>query len=232
MGKFDGILICTDLDGTLYKKDKTVSQKNKDAIEYFKSEGGYFSFITGRLPYYSMNAFNEAMPNVPFGCINGGGLYDGFAKEYIWTTPISQNVFELVAFIDKSFSDIGIQACAFDKTYFVRENEAAANFRKITGLYNHVKKYDEIDEPIAKIIFSNEDDEVILAVEKALKSHPLADSFSFIRSEKALFEILPKGVDKGLALKKLTEHLKVDISKTLTIGEMGRCRCQCIKGGA
>ena len=34
MGKFDGILICTDLDGTLYKNDKTISDKNKEAIEY------------------------------------------------------------------------------------------------------------------------------------------------------------------------------------------------------
>ena len=51
MGKFDGILICTDLDGTLYKNDKTISEKNKAAIEYFKREGGSFTFVTGRLPY-------------------------------------------------------------------------------------------------------------------------------------------------------------------------------------
>ena len=44
MGKFDGILICTDLDGTLYKNDKTISEENKEAIEYFKREGGYFTF--------------------------------------------------------------------------------------------------------------------------------------------------------------------------------------------
>ena len=50
MGKFDGILICTDLDGTLYRNDKTVSKENREAIEYFKNEGGYFTFITGRMP--------------------------------------------------------------------------------------------------------------------------------------------------------------------------------------
>ena len=52
MGKFDNILICTDLDGTLFRNDKSISQRNVDAIEYFKSEGGYFTFITGRMPYY------------------------------------------------------------------------------------------------------------------------------------------------------------------------------------
>ena len=27
MGKFDGMLICTDLDGTLLKNDKTISKE-------------------------------------------------------------------------------------------------------------------------------------------------------------------------------------------------------------
>ena len=32
MGKFDGMLICTDLDGTLLRKDKSVSRENMIAI--------------------------------------------------------------------------------------------------------------------------------------------------------------------------------------------------------
>ena len=60
MGKFDGYLICTDLDGTLYRNDKTVSAENREAIEYFKREGGYFTFVTGRMPYYSWTAYDAA----------------------------------------------------------------------------------------------------------------------------------------------------------------------------
>ena len=33
MGKFDGILLWTDLDGTLFRDDKTVSDENIEAIE-------------------------------------------------------------------------------------------------------------------------------------------------------------------------------------------------------
>ena len=79
MGKFDGILICTDLDGTLYNSDResrTISKENLNAIEYFKSEGGYFTIVTGRMPCFSDEAYNAVKPNCPFGCINGGGLYD------------------------------------------------------------------------------------------------------------------------------------------------------------
>ena len=42
---FEGVMICTDLDGTLYRNDKTVSPENRAAIEYFKREGGKLSHL-------------------------------------------------------------------------------------------------------------------------------------------------------------------------------------------
>ena len=47
MGKYDGYLICSDFDGTIYI-DQKISQENIDAIAYFQSEGGYFTFASGR----------------------------------------------------------------------------------------------------------------------------------------------------------------------------------------
>ena len=52
-------LIVCDLDGTLLSTNKTISDKNIEALEYFKREGGYFTFITGRLPYYATDAYNS-----------------------------------------------------------------------------------------------------------------------------------------------------------------------------
>ena len=66
MKKFEGMLFCTDLDGTLYNDEKTVSKQNLDAIEYFKSEGGLFTFITGRVPATSKNICNTIHPNAPY----------------------------------------------------------------------------------------------------------------------------------------------------------------------
>ena len=219
MGRFDGILICTDLDGTLYKNDKTISEKNKEAIEYFKSEGGRFTFITGRLPYYSMDAYASVRPNVPFGCVNGGGLYDGKTGRYIFTKELSSEVIELVRYIDEMFSGIGIQLCCFDRTYFLRENNITVHFRAVTGVPNLVWNYNDEIEPIAKIIFCSENEEKIVGIQKALAEHPKSDGFDFIRSERTLFEILPKGVNKGLALQKLAEKLGIDIERTIAIGD-------------
>ena len=219
MGKFDGILICTDLDGTLYKKDKTISQENKDAIEYFKREGGYFTFVTGRMPYYSTEAYNAAKPNVAFGCVNGGGLYDGEKKEYVSTCELPHTVMELVEYIDGRFDSVGIQVCCFDKTYFAKENDTTVRFREITKLPPLFCNYRDVKEPIGKIIFCSNSNDEILAIEKTLKAHPRANEFDFVRSEKSLFEILPKGVNKGLAIEKLVKHLNIDVKNTVAIGD-------------
>ena len=219
MGKFDGILICTDLDGTLYRNDKTISDENKAAVEYFKSEGGLFTFITGRMPNYSEDAYKAASPNVPFGCINGGGVYDGEAKKYVWTREMPREVFELVDYVSENFPNVGIQVCTFDKTYFSKETPVMEVFRKITGLPNITRAYREVDEPIAKIIFVSGDEAEMREMANALRSHPMADEFVFTRSERVLFEILPKGVNKGLALEKLVEYLGIDPNKTVAIGD-------------
>ena len=135
MGKFDGIIICTDLDGTLYSSDKTVSKENREAIEYFKNEGGAFTFITGRMPNYSMNAYNAARPNVPFGCVNGGGVYDAVNEKYLWTHGgMNREVLELVRYVDDNFPTVGIQTVTFDTTYFSKHNPVIDYFVAVTGL--------------------------------------------------------------------------------------------------
>lgn len=219
MGKFDGMLICTDLDGTLFKKDKTISPENLKAIEYFKSEGGYFTFITGRMPFFSKYAFDMIKPNAPFGCINGGGLFDGEKGDYVWKEAISDKALELVRYVDERMEDIGIQANTFYKTYFCRENDAMKKFRELTGVENHVCHYMEVKEPVAKYLFGSKDDNVIERVKKLLDEHPLADEFDFIRSEKTLYEILPKGIGKGTAIKNLCDYLNLDVKNTIAIGD-------------
>lgn len=219
MGRFDGILICTDLDGTLLKNDSTISDENVAAIEYFKQEGGCFTFVTGRMPFFVSDIYNRIKPNAPFGCVNGGGLFDHVAQKYIWTAEMSDEVLELVTLIDERFPKIAIQVNTFEHTYFCTENHIMQWFRQKTGLPNLVKGYREIDEPIAKIVLGGEDDDGLLEMEAVLKTHPVFEKFDFIRSEKNFFEILPKGIEKGVSIVKLADFLNIDIQKTIAIGD-------------
>lgn len=219
MGKFDGILICTDLDGTLFKNDKTISKENLDAIEYFKSEGGYFTFITGRMPFFSHDAINIVKPNCPFGCINGAGVYDHKKNEYVWKTPIPPEALTLAKYAEAEVEGIGIQVNTFDNIYFTQDNEAMKWFRKVTGVPDLKLDFDEIPLPIAKIVFADMDEKKLNKLEKLLTSHPEAYKYDFICSEARLFEILPKGINKGVAINKLSEILNIDIKNIIAIGD-------------
>lgn len=219
MGKFDGMLICTDLDGTLLKNDKAISRENLEAIEYFKQQGGYFTFVTGRMPFFVSYVLDAVKPNAPFGCVNGAGLFDPAAGAYLWTAVMPEHVTELIRHIDNHFHDIGIQVNTFYKTYFCRENQTMVNFRKATKLENLVCDYTEVKEPVAKILFGSEEEETIQGIAEMLKAHPLANEFDFIRSEKTLYEILPKGISKGTSIAKLRDFLKLDAKKTVAIGD-------------
>ena len=212
-------VIVFDLDGTVFKNDKTISKENTEAIEYFKKEGGYFTFVTGRMPYYVSYARDCIKPNAPIGCANGGGLYDTVKNEYVRKQALPKDVTELVAHIDRNLPNIGIQVSGLYKSYFYKDNDAMIRFRNISGLENIVCHYKDVPEEYGKIIFSSSVNEEILELEKMLKSYPRADEFDFIRSEKTLFEILPKGVSKGTSIAKLCEYLNIDIKKSIGIGD-------------
>ncbi len=219
MKKFDGMLFLTDLDGTLLKEDGTISKENIEAIEYFKKEGGKFTYVTGRMPFFTHHVYEKINPNIAFGCINGGGLYDHRKQEYIWKKELSKNVVELLECVDKNLPHIGIQVNTFSKIYFAKDNSVMEVFRERTGAPNYVCDYHNVNEPLAKIIFGCETEEDIEKTKDLLNSHKLADSFDFIRSEKTLYEILPKGSGKGTALKKLIEIFGLDREKTIAIGD-------------
>lgn len=217
--KFEGMLFCTDLDGTLYTNDKRVSRENLDAIEYFRSEGGIFTFITGRVPLTSGEALGIIRPNAPYGCINGGGIYDPRTDEYLWKLALDEDAMELVRAVDEQLPDVGIQLNTERCIYFNKDNSTMVRFRKITGVPDIRCHYDEVEEPVLKVVFGHDDPEKIDALRELLTSHPLADRFDFIHSERRLFEILPKGASKGDALMKMCELMGIDKKKTVAIGD-------------
>ena len=219
MGKFDGILICTDLDGTLLRNDKSISAENHDAIEYFKREGGYFTFVTGRMYFTASMLYDRIKPNAPVGCINGGGIYDYVKGEYLWSMTLPYDVNELVDAVYNAVPSAGIQMNALDKIHFCRDNDAMRDFRRRTGAPFIEGNHMTIDVPVAKVVFGDGDEANILKIAEVLNNHPRSAEFDYIRSERTLYEILPKGSSKGNLLPRLAAILGVDMARTVAVGD-------------
>ena len=48
MGKFDGVLLVSDFDDTLYDSHCQVPRRNLEALDRFLAQGGRFTVATGR----------------------------------------------------------------------------------------------------------------------------------------------------------------------------------------
>ena len=219
MKEFEGILITTDLDETLLSDDKTISKENLDAIEYFKENGGKFTFITGRPVVIVGDLYNTVKPNAPIGCFNGGGIYDMVKGEYLWMVELSREALELVEHVDKVFPEMSIQICGFKNSYFCKMNPSMINHLKTGGFPDIRCHYNEVQEPIAKVLFADEKEENLFKLRDILNAHPKAYKYDFIRSHAEYYEILPKGMSKGLLVTKLAEILGIDKSKTIAVGD-------------
>lgn len=75
MGKFDGILLCSDFDGTFARGGVPI-EANMKAIKYFKENGGMFAIASGRDHPFLENVFGDYKFGVPMICFNGAVIYD------------------------------------------------------------------------------------------------------------------------------------------------------------
>jgi Cof subfamily protein (haloacid dehalogenase superfamily) len=166
-----------------------------------------------------MSICNNIKPNAPFGCINGGGVYDPIQKKYLWYDRLPDEVNELISCVDANLPEIGIQFNTLSDIYFNKDNPAMQEFRDITGVDNIYCAYEDLCEPLLKIVFAHHDEKQITSLKELLDKHPKAKNYDFIRSEKTLYEILPKGVNKGTVLLKLAELLDINIKKTVAVGD-------------
>ena len=75
MGKYKGILLLTDFDGTLYT-GREIPQNNIDAIKRFCAEGGLFGFSSGRTYRYFDEWEHLVKANTFISSVNGTVIYD------------------------------------------------------------------------------------------------------------------------------------------------------------
>ncbi len=219
MKRFDGILLCTDLDGTLFRSDKSVSSENLDAIRRFQEKGGRFTFITGRAPSAARGVWETVRPNAAIGCFNGGGVYDYESEDFLRLTELPEQYLSLVSFVDRELPEIAIQINGAKHVYLNKTNEAMRSFYRVTGIQRVECHYTEVHDRVAKVIFLHEENAALERLAERLKTHPLYEKFDYIRSEKTIYEILPKGVSKGSALSQLSEIYGIDPRRTVAVGD-------------
>lgn len=218
MGKFDGILLGTDLDGTLLASRTVVSKENIEAINYFKNEGGKFTFVTGRVPKGASLVQKWVQPNMPIVVFNGAGVYDFEAEKLLWGTYLGDDAKKVVEYVQKRTPNLGLVVCTDEKTYFPELNEWVDKYYKMENIPLDTTPWKEIKDEWKKALFVVKSDYMHIVID-AVNESGYKDDFDFVRSCENYYEILPKGATKGTGLKKLCEITGIAQDKTIAIGD-------------
>ena len=169
MGRFDGILICSDVDGTLAAGTQ-VSQRNLDAIRYFQSEGGLFTLSTGRSAGYE-KTFSFRL-NAPMITENGARVYDPESQKTLRTVPLEESG-ALLAWLDRpplQVEGFRCSLCYPDGRVHLASGAVAEAFASRSG-----------DELLKVVCAGFQDGEEALVFQSLARS-TFADLYSVVRS--------------------------------------------------
>ena len=207
MGKFDGILIMSDYDGTLSTREGRISAKNREAIEYFEREGGIFCISSGRQPNYIADLGKQVPLNGWCIAINGTVICTPDGKESIFKAPFKREI--MVDFIKKVCKNCPerdhIRVVELEKTQhilpFEDEDKIIASMSGPFYKFLCVTPAEHSDEYLQKI--------------GALAGKDFYVSRSWING----IEIQPSGTTKGDAIARLKELYGGKIHTVIAVGD-------------
>lgn len=218
MAKFDGLLLCTDLDDTLLTDDKRVSEENIAALQYFMENGGLFTFATGRVPEGARLMLQYIVPNAPMVCFNGGAIYDYASEKFIWQAELNDRAEGAIAYVEKNFPPAGIEVCTDSQVYFCRVNRIVEEHKRMENFPDNDRDYHDIHETWRKVMFMVEEKD-IEPLKNVIAESPYADDFTYMRSSPWYYELLPKGATKGAGMLRLAKLLGIRPENTIGMGD-------------
>lgn len=217
--KFDGILLCTDIDSTLTEHENKISKDNLDAIEYFIRNGGTFTVATGRTPLTIPEILDEYI-SVPVICQNGA-LFDIHTQKYISYKALDEKAIEIAKEIQTKFPTSGIECFRLYDIAFVKNNKATLRHIETEDILcaTHLDcSLDEVEGPILKILFAQENEETDIIAE-TYKNSQYQQEYHLVKSHMWYYEIIRKDVSKGDALKQLCELAGFELKNVVAAGD-------------
>ena len=217
MGKFDGILLCTDLDGTLLTDNRSVSDEDRKAIKYFMKNGGKYTFATGRIPREAEQIRIFIEPNAPMISMNGAAIYDFKMRKFLQKLTLGANASEVIEYVEENFPQAGIEVSTANSVYYCKSNYISEKHRVQACFPDICCNFHDITEKIMRVIFMVDTREIDTLKNKIYKAG-FADKFTFFQSGSQYYELLPHGASKGMGLKMLKKITGAKIS--IGIGDM------------
>lgn len=196
--KYEGILLCTDYDGTLFYNG--VHPRNLEAIREFTAGGGRFTLATGRANYEVRENDMPVKPNAPMLCMIGSRIWDFTEQKSLGDFTMDGSEADVIRKIYvhlRENSEVLLDDASVyraDKPYlFTNHTDAAIEEGacRIDGAY--------------KVVFWLKDNYTPRLFEEVREI--CGDTCNLCSNREDILEITTRGVHKGSAVLKLKEIL-------------------------
>lgn len=220
--------IFSDFDGTLCEVPP-VSNKNIQAIQDYINQGGKFFISTGRLfqsiyPHYlSLNIQSDYIITS-----QGAEVIDlknnKIEKRFCMDEDFVKKASDFILSKIKKYPKLEALMYINDECYFMNNNpEYVEEFCKILkvkdnrincSLYEYVKKTGAYPTKLL-VLLENKELELFLKEAKLFFN----ESANLCKSRDFLLEIMPKGIDKGQAVKYVCEKCDIMLEDVICVGD-------------
>jgi len=207
-------MVVSDLDGTLLSEDHRLTDEVVDAIRQFTSQGGKFTFATGR-PLLTVRSVVERLdPDLPFILCNGAVIAD---RNRIWEKSLL-SLSGLEGLLREADSR-GLTVLLFydHEVRIMRRTPDAEAFeiKEETRCVLAERNRDRWLE-VQKIILMGD-----IETSKSLwhkHAEGFREQYSVFQSEHNFWEIMPANQSKGAALRRLMNFMNLRPQEVLAIG--------------
>ena len=212
-------LIATDLDGTLLRDDKTISDRNVQAIRSAIEQGIIVVIASARPPRAVKPFYEKLQLNTVQVNYNGAAHYDMVRGKFVKHLPLDAAfVREIVDVAREVDSEVCVSLEVLDKWYTDRIDDTLPVETSKHFSPDKLAHLDELfEEPVTKLM--------LLAPKKRLeKVHDIVrkqfgNSIAIHMSDEHLIQIVDPSVDKEHSLKEVAAHYHIARENVMAIGD-------------
>lgn len=199
-GKFSGIYMASDLDGTLCCGTE-ICRENIEAIRYFTANGGLFSVCTGRKPSYVERLYDTVRPNTYVIGLNGGIITHPLTHAVLYRGYLRPGIERI---LDRIFTDRDY----FDTMHVYWGDGSDSVFSP--GEYIAARERFR-RERIHKVVLIAATETQVHAAKQRLSAYNNRE-YSMVSSWPLSLEIFDRESDKGHAIRRVKERESVRLA--------------------
>lgn len=209
--------IISDIDGTLLNKKLEYTPRLVAAIKDAEAQGVIFTLATGRMYSSAKNAVAGLDIKSPIICYNGAYIREFDSDNILYQQTLESAAANtiLAACRENSWH---VQYYINDELFCAKDNLLIQKYAKMTGVPHHVLG-DAFYTPQARVskILLIEEQGNLADIRQTLQA--TGANVDFTSSKPSFLEIIPQGVSKGAAIRRLAAHLNISTDEIMAAGD-------------